>query len=96
MMTAKITQIPAFMALTQMRVMSLLFLSGALPAAVAARVAHRSHAVRSDYARRLPAAARGLYPPDRLARRQSVSPAARAAPSRSKFSDKNQQRCSEI
>src|ERR1700743_94897 len=52
MMAALITQIQTFMALTQMLVMPLFFLSGgALPAAGAARVANRAHAVRSDYLR---------------------------------------------
>jgi len=46
MMAARITQLQAFMALTQMLVMPLFFLSGALlPAAVAARVADRAHPV---------------------------------------------------
>jgi ABC-2 type transport system permease protein len=69
MMAARITRIQAFMAVTQMLVMPLFF-RRPLPAAVAARVADRAHAVRSDHLRRLPDAARGLRSPQHLARRE--------------------------
>jgi ABC-2 type transport system permease protein len=68
MMAARITRIEAFMAVTQMLVMPLFF-RRPLPAAVAARVADRAHAVRSDHLRRLPDAARGRSP-QHLARRE--------------------------
>jgi hypothetical protein len=55
MMAARITRIQAFIALTQMLVTPLFFLSGAVyPLRSLPAWLDRSHPVRSDYLRRLP------------------------------------------
>ena len=64
MMAARITQFQAFMALTQMLVMPLFFLSGALyPLQRAAGLAERAHQDRPADLRGRPDAARGVQPP---------------------------------
>ena len=68
MMAARITRVQAFMALTQMLVIPLFFLSGALCPlrSLPARLTVLNP-VRSDPLRRLPGAARSLQPPEHLA-----------------------------
>ena len=75
MMAARIKQIQAFMALTQMLVMPLFFLSGALyPLQRAARLADRAHQARPAHLHRVPDAIRSVQPPGHSAgRRPSCS-----------------------
>jgi ABC-2 type transport system permease protein len=78
MMAARITQIQAFMALTQMLVMPLFLPVGrALPAPRAARLAGRAHPGRPDHRCRVSHAAHGLQSPEHLAGRERGAVAAR-------------------